>query len=210
MQIEVFQLPPIGTNAYLLTDIDRGEAILIDAPAMAWESVAPRLDGDGIALKALLLTHCHFDHVMGASAFNDHGVPVYAHQDDRQMLARVQQQMEMFGLSGNYEEPKIDHWYDVSKPLELLGRSIEIRHTPGHCPGNVTFYFADEGAAFVGDVIFAGGYGRTDLPGGSAETLRKTFLEQVYTLPEDTLLYSGHGPVTSVKAEMHSNPLITV
>ncbi|GHC03997.1 MBL fold metallo-hydrolase [Cerasicoccus arenae] len=207
MQIEVFELPPIGTNAYLLSDAERGEAILIDAPMMAWETIAPRLDGDGLKLTAVLLTHGHFDHVLGAATFNQQGVPVYAHADDREMLANLPQQMRMFGIPGEVQAPTVDHWINPEEPLNLLGRSIEVRHTPGHCPGNVTFYFADEGAAFVGDVIFAGGYGRTDLPGGDAALLRKTFFEQIFTLPEKTLLYPGHGPQTSVEQERYTNPL---
>ncbi|WP_309398270.1 MBL fold metallo-hydrolase [Cerasicoccus maritimus] len=210
MQIDVFELPPIGTNAYLLSDASRGEAVLIDAPLSAWETIAPRLDGDGLTLKAVLLTHGHFDHVLGAAEFNRQGIPVYAHEDDRELLNYLPQQMAMFGMPGKVEVPQVDHWYDVTKPLELLGHSIEVRHTPGHCPGNVTFYFADEAAAFVGDVIFAGSYGRTDLPGGSTEVLRQTFLNEIYTLPDNTLLYPGHGPSTSVGVEKKSNPLVQI
>lgn len=210
MQIDVFELPPIGTNAYLLSDHDCGEAVLIDAPLTAWETIAPRLDGDGLTLTAVLLTHGHFDHVLGAAEFNRQGVPVYAHADDREMLAHLPQQMQMFGLPGKVEAPRVDHWIDVSQPLELLGRRIEVRHTPGHCPGNVTFYFADEGAAFVGDVIFAGGFGRTDLPGGSTGLLRQTFVDQIYTLPDETVIYPGHGPQTTVGTEKKTNPLVTV
>lgn len=208
MQVDVFELPPVATNAYLLRDVTRGEAILIDAPYGAWESISPLLEADGLELKAVLLTHAHFDHVLGAAAFNERGAPVYLHPDDREMLGRLGEQMQWFGLPPNLPLPRVDAWIDPTKPLELLGRRIEVRHTPGHCPGNVTFYFPEEGKAFVGDVIFAGGYGRTDLPGGSEALLKKTFLEQIYTLPDDTVLLPGHGPTTTVAREKGSNPLV--
>lgn len=210
MQIDVFELPPVATNAYLLRDNERGEAVLIDAPYGAWDAISPMLEADGIELKALLLTHAHFDHILGASVFNERGVPVYLHPDDREMLGRLGEQMKWFGLPSDLPSPQIDHWIDPAKPLELLGRRIEVRHTPGHCPGNVTFYFPEEGSAFVGDVIFAGGFGRTDLPGGSEEVLKQTFLQQIYTLPDGTTLLPGHGPTTSVAKEKSSNPLVRV
>jgi len=210
MEIDVFELPPVATNAYLLSDPERGEAVLIDAPYGAWEAVEPILKERGLTLKSVLLTHAHFDHILGAAAFNEQGVPLYLHADDREMLGRLGEQMRWFGLPSDPEPPRIDGWIDSSQPMELLGRSVEVRHTPGHCPGNVTFYFADEGAAFVGDVIFAGGFGRTDLPGGDSELLKRTFIEQIYTLPDATTLYPGHGPRTAVGQEKGSNPLVRV
>ncbi|MEO0794024.1 MAG: MBL fold metallo-hydrolase [Verrucomicrobiota bacterium] len=210
MRIETFELPPIGTNAYLLTDDDRKEAILIDAPQMAWERVSGVLDGSGINLVAVLLTHGHFDHVMGASAFNRQGTPVYAHADDREMMSKLKEQVAMFGIPTAVDEPQIDHWFDTSKPLELLGRSIDIRHTPGHCPGNVTLVFPEEKAAFVGDVIFAGGIGRTDLPGGSFPVLERSIKEQIYTLPPETTIFPGHGPTSTVDHERLNNPFVLV
>lgn len=206
MQIDVHTLPPAATNAYLLRDNARGEAVLIDAPYGAAEAVMPALDADGVALVAVLLTHAHFDHVLGASAFNHLGVPLYLHPDDREMLKRLPEQMRWFGLPGEVAVPVIDHWLG-SEPLTLLGRQIEVRHTPGHCPGNVTFCLADERAAFVGDVVFAGSYGRTDLPGGDLNVLRRSFREQICTLPGETTIYAGHGPTTTVAIEQQSNPL---
>ena len=90
-----------------------------------------------------------------------------------------------------------------------VGSDIEVRHVPGHCPGNVLFYFSDAGAAFVGDALFAGSIGRTDLPGGSFASLEKAIRTQIYTLPDETLVYPGHGPDTTVGAEKSTNPYVS-
>jgi len=208
MRIDTFLLPPIGTNAFLITDPERQEAVLIDAPADAWATVAPVLDKVPAKLVAALLTHGHFDHIMGAAELQSHGVPLYAHPDDEKMIARLHEQLAMFGVPAGGAPPRIDHWLAPGTPLTLLGREIEIRHTPGHCPGNVTFYFPEENAAFVGDAIFAGGIGRTDLPGGNFNLLEQSIREQIYTLPENTTLYPGHGPATTVAEEAEQNPFV--
>ena len=92
--------------------------------------------------------------------------------------------------------------------LKILGQSTEIRHVPGHCPGNVLFFFPDQKTAIVGDAIFAGSIGRTDLPGGDFHTLEKAIREEIYTLPDDTILLPGHGPMTTVAQEKSSNPYV--
>lgn len=210
MRIATFELPPIGTNAFLLTNEERREAILIDAPASAREAIAAHLEQQGLKLVAVLLTHGHFDHVLGAADFHADGVPLYAHPADQELLERLDQQMSFFGLPMQAESPRIDHWLAPGEPLNLLGRAIEVRHTPGHCPGNVTFVFPEEQVAFVGDAIFAGGIGRTDLPGGDFATLERAIREQIYTLPGDFTLYPGHGPATTVATERTSNPFVRV
>lgn len=208
MRIETYELPPIGTNAFLVVDDELGEAVLIDAPAAAAEAIAPELESRGLKLSAVLLTHGHFDHVLGSSAFNRLGVPLYAHPADRELLAQLPEQMAYFGLPGDAAAPRIDHWLTPGEPLKLLGREIEVRHTPGHCPGNVTFVFPGEDAAFVGDAIFAGSVGRTDLPGGDPDVLARAIRKEIYTLPPQTRLYPGHGPATTVEHERATNPFV--
>ena len=208
MDIRTFELPPIGTNAFLVSDAELKQAVLIDAPATALETVEPILDKEGCTLEALLLTHGHYDHMVDTHAFNEAGVPVYAHSADLEWIENPTVQ-STFMPSGILLEPaKVDHVLKSFDTLELIEQRIEIRHVPGHAPGNVLFYFPEFKCAFVGDAIFAGGVGRPDLPGGDWPTLKASIEEQVFTLPDDTVLYPGHGPATSVGREKATNPFM--
>ena len=106
------------------------------------------------------------------------------------------------------EPVQIDYWVDQGTQLELLGESIEVRHVPGHCPGNVLFYLEDQAACFSGDVIFAGSIGRVDLPGGNFSIIEQSIRNRVYTLPDETEIFPGHGPVTSVREEKRRNAYV--
>ena len=117
--------------------------------------------------------------------------------------------MSAFAMPGmNLNPIEIDHWVGEGDEVEILGRHAEVRHVPGHCPGNVLFYLKEEKIALVGDAIFAGSIGRTDLPGGDFEVLEKAIRERIYTLPDDVVLLPGHGPTTTVAREKTTNPLV--
>jgi glyoxylase-like metal-dependent hydrolase (beta-lactamase superfamily II) len=216
--VRIHTLPagPIETNAYLLTDADRGEALLVDAPHGVLADIEPILRETGTKLVALLVTHGHWDHTGDIARIQRTGVPVYAHEADRVMI-ETPQSMARYMIPGLELEPaKIDHTIVQGQHLVLLGRDVEIRHVPGHCPGNVLFYFAAPGAAvahgagvaFVGDALFSGSIGRTDLPGGSFEQLAASIRGQIYTLPDATVVYPGHGPSTTVAVEKRDNPFV--
>jgi len=208
MNIRTFELPPIGTNSFLVTNPDNQQALLVDAPATALATIEPILQKEDYTLEALLLTHGHYDHIMDTHAFNRANVPVYAHAADREWIENPMQQAS-FMPSGLLIEPgKVDRFVASVDVLELIGFRIEVRHVPGHAPGNVLFYFPDAQWAFVGDAIFAGGVGRPDIPGGDWETLKRSIQQQIYTLPDDTVLYPGHGPTTSVGREKATNPYV--
>jgi len=208
MQIRAFELPPIGTNAFLLSDDSLNEAILIDTPQTAWETIQPILEDEDLNLTAVFLTHGHFDHTLGGEAFNEMDIPLYGHKDDAPMFADVGAQLARFGMQNVSCKLSINHWLEQGQTIELLGQSCEIRHVPGHCPGNILFYFPKEKKAFVGDALFSGSIGRTDLPGGNHEQLLDSIREQIYTLPADTEIFPGHGPSTTVAQEMQSNPFV--
>lgn len=208
LKIQTFPLPPLETNAYLVTDTESSKAILVDAPQGAWSKVGPALERHGSTLEACVLTHAHFDHVLGAHELNRQGVPLYLHEDDRGMLEGLPGQLKYFGMPGEAADITIDHWLTIPASLHLLDRDLEIRHVPGHCPGSVLIYSAGDQFAFVGDAIFAGGVGRTDFPGCSFEQLENSIREQIYTLPDNTTLYPGHGPATTVGREKKSNPYV--
>ena len=208
MEIKIFELPPIGTNAYLLLEPARREAVLVDAPLKVWETVEPLLQREDYRLCALLLTHGHWDHMVEAALVAEQGARVYAHAGDRHMLENPQL-MAAFALPGlELEAVRTDHFLEDGERLKLLGREIEVRHVPGHSEGGVLFYFEQVGAAFSGDALFAEGIGRTDFPGGDFATLEKAIREKIYTLPEDTVLYPGHGPQTTVARERRDNPFV--
>lgn len=210
MRLHVIPAGPIQTNAYLLTAPERAEALLIDAPAGVWADVEPVLTQEKCRLLALWITHGHWDHTQGgAEVVRRSGARVFAHRDD-QVLIETPEVMERFmGESLALEPIAVDQWIGQGDSLSALGLDAEVRHVPGHCPGNVLFYFAAARAAFVGDALFAGSVGRTDLPGGSFEMLEQSVRSQIYTLPDSTVVYPGHGPDTTVGAEKATNPYIS-
>jgi hydroxyacylglutathione hydrolase len=208
MKLHVLPAGPIETNAYLLTDEARGEAVLVDAPHEVHGLVREALAADGCRLVALLLTHGHWDHTGDAAVFQAEQVPVWAHEADR-VLIETPATMEAFALPGYpLRAARIDRTVRDGEIFELLGRTWEVRHVPGHCPGNVLYYLPSESLAFVGDAIFAGSVGRTDFPGGGFEMLERSIRTRIYSLPEETTLFPGHGPETTVGRERLGNPFV--
>lgn len=208
VRLHVLPAGYIQTNAYLLTAADRGEALLIDAPHDVWRDVNQILTASNCRLVALLLTHGHWDHTGDAAEIQATGVPVYAHEADRALI-ETPEVMAPFSLPGVKLAPtRIDQLVTDGQIMELAGQSIEVRHVPGHCRGNVLFYFSALTAAFVGDALFQGGIGRYDLPGGDFDVLERSIRTRIYTLPAETIVYSGHGPETTVGVEMQSNPFV--
>ncbi|MDB6092523.1 MAG: beta-lactamase domain protein [Verrucomicrobia bacterium] len=211
MNVHVLPAGPIETNAYLLTAPERGEAILVDAPEGVWADVRPILAEEKCRLVELWLTHGHWDHTQGAAEIvRETKAKVRAHADDR-ILFETPEVMSLFLPPGVKVAPMFpDHWVAPGETFEALGLRVEVRHVPGHCPGNVLFYLAalKPPQAYVGDALFAGSVGRTDFPGGSMEVLANSIHRQIYTLPPDTIVYPGHGPATTVGTEQRSNPYV--
>jgi hydroxyacylglutathione hydrolase len=209
VKIHVLPSGPIETIGYLLTESKTGQAVLVDAPEDVWEKVQPLLAQERCQLTELWLTHGHWDHTQDAAKIKRAaGVIVRAHRDD-QHLIETPEVMKAFLMPGiELEGVKIDAFVGAGDRLRALGREFEVRHVPGHCPGNVLFYQAEAKAALVGDALFNGGVGRWDLPGGSFDVLARSIREQIYTLPDDTVVLPGHGPRTTVGDEKESNPFV--
>lgn len=210
LKLHVFPAGYIQTNAFLLSDDARGEAILIDAPHFVFDEVGPLLEQSGCKLLALLLTHGHWDHMGDAARIRrETGAKVYAHADDRALI-ETPEVMRRFGMSKDMslEACEVDEWIGEGDVLDFLGEKFEVRHVPGHCPGNVLFYNWAHKVAFVGDAIFQGSIGRTDLPGGDFGVLARSIRQRIYTLPDDTEIYPGHGPSTQVGIEKETNPFV--
>ncbi|MGB0372428.1 MAG: MBL fold metallo-hydrolase [Opitutales bacterium] len=210
MEFKVFELGPIGTNAIVAYDLGLGKALVFDAPGGAFDTISRFVQEKDLEIEALLLTHGHWDHMLDAYLFKTAGIPVLAHQDDQYLLENPEA-MASFSLPGlSFNPVEVDKWVMPGDTIELLGQNWEVRHVPGHCPGSILFYHPDSQTAIVGDAIFAGSVGRTDLPGGDFSVLERSIRTQVYTLPEATVLYPGHGPETSVHVEKATNPFVRV
>lgn len=210
VNLHVVPAGPIQTNAYLLTEPSRGEAILIDAPGEVWSKVSSMLKEENCRLLELWLTHGHWDHTQGgAEVVRETGAKVRAHRDDRSLIETPEIMERFMGERLNLQPIRVDLWVSQGERFDALGIPVEVRHVPGHCPGNVLFYFSQLSAAFVGDALFNGSIGRTDLPGGNFEQLEHAIREQIYTLPGDTAVFPGHGPKTTVANERAHNPYVS-
>ena len=210
MKIEGFELGPIGTNAYLISGDPGGEAVLVDAPEGAAALVENWEEQTGGKVTTLLLTHGHWDHMQDMKRLQDHGLTTMGHRDDALFFTEPEV-MRNFAMPGlRLEGGTIDRWLEAGESLEVLGETMEVRHVPGHCPGNLVFHFPGQQVAFVGDAIFRLGVGRYDIPGGSWPVLEQSILNQIYTLPATTMLYPGHGPETQVEYEKTNNPFVQI
>ena len=210
VNLHILSSGPIGTNGYLLTAPERGAAVLIDAPGDILDLVLPILEKEKCKLVELWITHGHWDHTQDAAkVIRATGAKVRAHEADKPLI-ETPELMSAFLMPGiHLEGIKVDHWMTQGEHFEALGQQVEVRHVPGHCPGNILFYFPALGATFVGDALFSGSVGRTDLPMGDFDTLERSIRSQIYTLPEATVVYPGHGDRTTVGDEKQSNPYVS-
>ena len=196
----------VGTNCYLLCNMDIKECVLID-PADSQDEISRMIDESGCSLKGILLTHGHFDHIMAADAVRDkYGVKVYASCDEKNTLEQPHINLgEAYGLKLSV---KADVWHKDGEILKLAGFDIEVLHTPGHTEGGSCYYIREIGVLFSGDTLFCGSVGRTDFPGGSMSEIVRSIKEKVMALPDDTKVYPGHGEGTSVGYERENNPFL--
>lgn len=208
LSIYMFTCGLVETNAYLVVHSDLKEAILIDAPQDLLASLGNVLEEKQINLKALLLTHGHWDHMADAEAIaQKYNVEVYAHAADKVLYETPRVMSSLMPPNLILKPVHVHHWVEQGQMLKLLNQQFEVRYVPGHCPGSILFYTSALGA-FVGDAIFKGSIGRTDLPGGNFATLRQSIRTQIYSLPENTLLFPGHGESTTVEKEATHNPYV--
>lgn len=208
MELRVFPQPPLATNAYLLLNPALGEAVLFDAPMEIATEIAPFLEEKKCRLTGLYLTHGHWDHIVEVSVFNEQGVPVFAHVGDRVLIEDPGLMAEYMIPGLGIEPGRVDHELQAGQELILVGEPVEVRHVPGHSPGSVLFYFRNRGAVFSGDVLFAGSVGRSDFEGGDTAALMESIRGQIFTLPEDTVIFPGHGSRTTVGEERQHNPYV--
>ena len=206
MKIVGCPVGPLQANAYLDVCEKTRACALVDPGAESARLLAAAEDL-GARIESILLTHAHLDHVGGvAEAKRATGVPVYLHPGDEVLYLAAPQQARSFGMELE-TPPEPDFWLADGQVIELGAGELRVRHTPGHSPGHVCLL--GDGFALVGDCVFAGSIGRSDLPGGDFRTLMTSIRERLLTLPDDTILYPGHGPSTTVGHERKNNPFLT-
>lgn len=208
LEIVSFTLGPAQTNAYLVADPDTKEAAVID-PSWDGHVILNEAEKRGWRIGHLWYTHAHFDHIGGAGAIADalNPLPLVALHPNDHVLWRAGGGGALFGFDIDPgPEPTIDFVHGMV--MKLGSNEFEVRFTPGHTPGHCVLYVPSAKVCFCGDLIFNGSVGRTDLPGGDWDTLVRSIREQIFTLPDDTRLLSGHGPISTVGEEKLNNPFV--
>lgn len=200
LELVKFVLGPLQNNAFILADPETREAALVDPP-FGTEAIKKVLDQKDWQLKAIWLTHAHFDHFGGAGIAAKFGrsITIGIHPLDLP-LWRDGGGAKKFGFA-IHPGPEPTFFFADNQILSLGKSQIEVRHAPGHSPGHVLFYISELSTALVGDVVFLHGVGRTDLPGGSEKTLYHSISTKVFTLPDSTRIFPGHGEETTVQEE---------
>jgi len=194
------------TNCYVLGCEETMQGVVID-PGGEGERLRQEIERSGLDIEYVLLTHAHFDHIGGvADVVEATGAKLAMHPDERPLLD-AGGGAALWGLKVKPSPPP-DVDLSAGQIIEVGQLRLKVLVTPGHSPGGVTFYEANEGVAFVGDVLFSHGIGRSDLPGGDHQTLMQSIREILFALPGDTVVYPGHGPTTTIEREKRTNPWV--
>lgn len=212
MLIEQFVFNPFGVNTYVVHDPSTNDAVIFD-PANHTESEHNKLINyikeNNLKLHAILLTHQHVDHILGLRALvKTFNVPIYAHSGDQFLYENAAEHGSMFGLQVGDELPPITNIVNEGDTLTFGSLEFSTLHVPGHSPGSICYYEPSNGFTFVGDVLFSGSIGRTDLWGGNHDQLLEGIREKLFALPDQTKVHSGHGPTTTIGHEKETNPFL--
>ncbi|MEE1086648.1 MAG: MBL fold metallo-hydrolase [Schaedlerella sp.] len=206
MVVKRFTIGELWTNCYVVSNEETKECFIVDPPVCE-ESVLSYLEAQGLELKAIFLTHGHYDHIMGVDGYLEKfSVPVYAHEDEQEVLKDGAKNLSAkFGAA--YEFHGAESVKD-GQTLEIAGFKVKVLHTPGHTCGSCSYYIEKEEALFCGDTVFYRSIGRTDFPTSNHAQLIKSAKEKIMTLPKDVKLYPGHMEETSVKHETWYNTFL--
>lgn len=205
MIVRAFSGGAFNQNGFVVACAGTRASILVD-PGASVGRMLEAVEAGRLSVEAIVLTHAHIDHVEGvATARSVTAAPIWLHAADEQMYQAAPMQAQWFGVHVP-PLPAVDHHFDEGDRLEFGDCALSVRFTPGHAPGHVIL--VGDGVALVGDCVFNGSIGRTDLPGGDLPTLMRSIREKILTLPDETVLHPGHGPETTVGHERVSNPFL--
>lgn len=212
MILESAAVGPFFKNGYVIGCERTRQAVFID-PGDEVDQLLSFIAASQLQVTHILLTHAHVDHVSGvAEAKRALGVPILLHKDDLFIYQNAVRTGMMFGLTVE-EPPPVDRYYEADELIGFGDHEVRVAHTPGHCPGGVCLAVSKKGDSaapdlFVGDTLFAGSIGRTDLPGGDYDTLLKAITGVLFNFPDESVVYSGHGPETTIGREKATNPFV--
>lgn len=206
LAIRMMVLGPVQTNCFFLINEDTKEVLVID-PADYAQKIIEWMKSENLKPVAILLTHGHFDHIMGVEGIRkEYGIPVYASRDEVDVLAKPQ--LNVSTMMGAYLSMKADELFADGDVLELAGMKLKVISTPGHTIGSVCFYIEEEKVLISGDTLFEASVGRTDFPTGSSRQLIESIKTRLFILPDDTSVFPGHGGTTSIGYEKLHNPFV--
>jgi glyoxylase-like metal-dependent hydrolase (beta-lactamase superfamily II) len=204
---EILRVGPLQCNCSVIADESSREAMVID-PGDDIEDVLSTLNKHGLTVKQIVITHAHIDHVGGAMKLKmATGAPILLNQNDSTLLKMLDVQAAWLGMA-TPGRVQIDHSLGNGDKVSAGSLSADVLHTPGHTEGSICLYFAPEKKLIAGDTLFAGSIGRTDLPGGSYKKIIESLHERVLALPDETIVVPGHGELTTIGQERHSNPFL--
>ena len=206
MRIKKFVIGMIGTNCYVVSNENTKECFIVD-PAVCDKNVISYIETEGLSLKAILLTHGHFDHILAAEAIRDrYQIPIYACQKEEKTLQDPKINLTAYHMDSY--TLKADVYLTDLQVVELAGFSVQMIETPGHTVGSCCYYLKDEGVLFSGDTVFCGSVGRTDFPEGSTAAIVESLHRLLDALPDDTEVYPGHDASTTIGYEKRYNPFV--
>lgn len=211
MEVVKFIFNPFQENTYIVVDENKN-AVIID-PGCYFEEerqlIRDFISKNELKLLAVLNSHGHLDHVMG-NAFikREYGVDLYLHEKDLPTLKMGERSAQMYGIGGFEPSPMPDKFLKEGERITFGGISFDVIFGPGHAPGHVAFYSPEENFVINGDILFRGSYGRVDLPGGDFNELKHTITQKMFALPDNTLVYTGHGDETTIGNEKSGNPIL--
>lgn len=207
LEIRKFSLGPLQTNCYLVGCDETMQAAVID-PSWNGSGISAAAEDDGWQITHILLTHSHFDHVGGLADLKAAtGAPVYIHPEAVEMLGQANMLASLFGMTIKSPPPP-DELLAAGQIIEVGRLKLHTLFTPGHAPGHVSFHLPDYQVVFDGDVLFRGSIGRYDFPDSDYDTLMNSIQQQLLTLPDETRVFSGHGPETTIGEEKRHNPFL--
>lgn len=213
MKVKTFEFNPLGVNCYVLSD-ETKECVIIDASCFypdEKEMLVHYIIDNDLIVKHILNTHLHFDHIFGVDFIASHfDLKMKCHKDDEFLLQDIPQQLSMFGFGSNIADftPTIGKYLTENDVITFGKQKLRILHVPGHSPGSLAYYNEKNEILFTGDVLFNSSIGRTDLVGGNYEQLVEGIKTKLFTLPDDVVVYPGHGPRTKIGFEKRNNPFI--